>query len=92
MLPDAVGKCESSTINGESCEGCNSFLVCRIISGGAGGVCHVVSAVHPHNSIIATISRNVCGTSSVINQVVISVYVCIIPTVSVRPSLWWCLE
>lgn len=31
-------------------------------------------------------------TSVVINQVVISVCVCIIHKVSVCPSLWWCLE
>ena len=30
-------------------------------------------------------------TSSVSNQLVISVQVCIIGTVSVCPSLWWCL-
>ena len=40
------------------------FLVCRIISGGADGECHGVCAVHPHSSIIVTISRHVCGTFS----------------------------
>ena len=40
------------------------FSACRIISGGAGGECHGVSIVHPHSSVITTISRHVCGTFS----------------------------